>query len=66
MDKKNGKSGVVSPPPLSQTQHHTKAAPGQSALHDWEVGSRYSMVKLLGKGSYGKVAEAIDRYVCIS
>ncbi|KAG6963203.1 hypothetical protein JG687_00006704 [Phytophthora cactorum] len=27
---------------------------------NWEVGSRYTLVRLLGKGSYGQVAEAFD------
>lgn len=27
---------------------------------DWEVGTRYTMVRVLGHGSYGEVAEAID------
>ncbi|CAH0475701.1 unnamed protein product [Peronospora belbahrii] len=27
---------------------------------NWDVGSRYTLVRLLGKGSYGQVAEAFD------
>ncbi|KAE8911902.1 hypothetical protein PF005_g1195 [Phytophthora fragariae] len=27
---------------------------------NWEVGTRYTLVRLLGKGSYGQVAEAFD------
>lgn len=27
----------------------------------WEVGQKYSVQKILGKGSYGQVALAIDR-----
>ena len=30
---------------------------------EWEIGCRYELVKILGKGSYGKVAEATDLYV---
>jgi len=32
-----------------------------SLFSDWEVGDRYQLTKILGKGSYGKVAEATDR-----
>ena len=28
----------------------------------WEVGKKYSVQRILGKGSYGQVALAIDRY----
>lgn len=28
---------------------------------NWSVGSRYDLTELLGKGSYGQVAKAIDR-----
>lgn len=29
----------------------------------WEVGEKYSLQRILGKGSYGQVAFAIDRFV---
>lgn len=28
---------------------------------DWEAGDRYELIKIVGSGSYGSVAEAIDR-----
>jgi len=28
---------------------------------DWEAGDRYELVKVVGSGSYGSVAEAIDK-----
>lgn len=27
---------------------------------DWKVGERYKISKILGKGSYGQVAQAVD------
>lgn len=30
-------------------------------LEGWEVGSRYQLTDLLGKGSYGQVAKGIDK-----
>ena len=53
-------SGSPIPTPLATTQkaeHKTQL----STFLDWELGSRYDLVKILGKGSYGKVAEAIDK-----
>lgn len=34
---------------------------GLNQFADWEIGSRYEMVKLLGHGSYGQVASAIHK-----
>jgi hypothetical protein len=37
------------------------AAAPQSKFDSWEVGSRYGISDLLGKGSYGQVVKAVDR-----
>lgn len=34
--------------------------PLQEDFSDWAVGDRYEMVRLLGRGSYGEVAQALD------
>lgn len=35
--------------------------PMSEDFSDWAVGERYEMVRILGRGSYGEVAQAIDR-----
>jgi hypothetical protein len=30
-------------------------------FHDWNVGERYELIRMLGRGSYGEVAQAIDK-----
>ena len=32
----------------------------QGRLEGWSIGKRYHLIKILGHGSYGEVAEAID------
>uniref|UniRef100_K3WG42 Mitogen-activated protein kinase n=1 Tax=Globisporangium ultimum (strain ATCC 200006 / CBS 805.95 / DAOM BR144) TaxID=431595 RepID=K3WG42_GLOUD len=50
-----GKAHTTTPSPLP------RAAPlNLRNFANWNVSSRYSLVRLLGKGSYGQVAEAFD------
>jgi mitogen-activated protein kinase 1/3 len=39
---------------------HCRRNSGEKGFSDWEVGPRYSLVRVLGHGSYGEVAEGID------
>jgi hypothetical protein len=32
----------------------------RGSLAEWQVGERYQLVRILGHGSYGEVAEALD------
>jgi serine/threonine protein kinase len=36
--------------------------PAPSRLENWSVTNRYNLIELLGKGSYGQVAKAVDRH----
>jgi hypothetical protein len=58
--------GAATPAPTKGGGART--AQGDDALRpmsedfsDWAVGERYEMVRILGRGSYGEVAQAIDR-----
>jgi mitogen-activated protein kinase 1/3 len=42
------------------TATHCRRNSGEKGFSDWEVGPRYSLVRVLGHGSYGEVAEGID------
>jgi hypothetical protein len=42
-----------------------KSATVDSNFDTWSVGNRYKLCRLLGRGSYGVVAEAIDKIFLI-
>lgn len=58
--------GAVTPAPTKPASNRT--APDQVSrsnqlvddFMDWAVGERYKMVRMLGRGSYGEVAQAFD------
>ncbi len=60
--------GAVTPAPTKPASNRT--APNQLSrtgqliddFTDWVVGDRYKMVRMLGRGSYGEVAQAFDLY----
>ena len=63
--------GAVTPAPNRDTDDYydggppTAAAPAPHTMlsddfSDWAVGDRYKMVRVLGRGSYGEVAQALD------
>jgi len=65
--------GAATPAPTREQQTYAEGAatpaPGGSEksllpedFSDWAVGDRYEMVRILGRGSYGEVAQAKDKW----
>ena len=49
---------------MTDISNHRQISKKSSRFEKWNVGQRYQLTKILGQGSYGEVAEAIDtRYV---
>jgi hypothetical protein len=38
----------------------------KNKLPQWEIGPRYQANEVVGKGSYGQVIKALDRFVLVS
>ena len=52
---------VATPAPTKSTRAGDSAAqPRKDDFSDWAVGDRYQMLRMLGRGSYGEVAQAKD------
>jgi len=49
-------AGAATPKPASKSSNLPK-----DDFADWNVSDRYELVRILGRGSYGEVAQAIDR-----
>jgi hypothetical protein len=58
-DTQSAHSGAGSATP-KPTRGSGKAPPLPEDFSDWAVGNRYELVRVLGRGSYGEVAQAID------
>eukprot|EP00522_Entomoneis_paludosa_P011449 CAMPEP_0172452766 /NCGR_PEP_ID=MMETSP1065-20121228/10323_1 /TAXON_ID=265537 /ORGANISM="Amphiprora paludosa, Strain CCMP125" /LENGTH=708 /DNA_ID=CAMNT_0013204873 /DNA_START=243 /DNA_END=2369 /DNA_ORIENTATION=+ len=58
--------GAVTPAPQREAAtaesdpHRMPNAPLPGEFDDWAVGDRYEMIRILGRGSYGEVAQALD------
>ena len=57
---------------MSEAKRSSSGFPGSqshqssSLFKDWECGERYYLERILGKGSYGQVALAMDRFVTLT
>ena len=48
--------------PHSDASTATKALGDDNDFSEWAVGDRYKLLRMLGRGSYGEVAQAVDLY----
>jgi hypothetical protein len=55
--------GAVTPAPTKTNQPpRQKHQPLSDDFSEWAVGDRYQLLRMLGRGSYGEVAQALDLY----
>jgi Protein kinase domain len=61
--------GAATPAPTARQGSHAAAGtnlrggkiPPPDDFSDWAVGDRYDLIRILGRGSYGEVAQAVDK-----
>ncbi|CAB9517063.1 Mitogen-activated protein kinase HOG1 (Fragment) [Seminavis robusta] len=54
--------GGITPAPKSDSSVGARPVSLTEDFSEWAVGDRYEMIRILGKGSYGEVAQAVDKY----
>jgi mitogen-activated protein kinase 1/3 len=54
--------GAATPAPTKPAATTSKGGALPEDFSDWAVGDRYELIRILGRGSYGEVAQAVDRY----
>lgn len=54
--------GAVTPAPKHGGRSAGRTLPMSEDFSEWAVGDRYEMIRILGRGSYGEVAQAVDKY----
>ena len=54
--------GGVTPAPTKPESSGGRVLPMSEDFSEWAVGDRYEMIRILGRGSYGEVAQAVDKY----
>lgn len=53
--------GAVTPAPKTDSAG-SRVLSMTEDFSEWAVGDRYEMIRILGRGSYGEVAQAVDKY----
>lgn len=54
--------GVTPAPNKSESGTGGRVLSLSEDFSEWAVGDRYEMIRILGRGSYGEVAQAVDKY----
>jgi len=54
--------GGVTPAPTRPESAGGRVLSMTEDFSEWAVGDRYEMIRILGRGSYGEVAQAVDKY----
>lgn len=54
--------GCATPAPKKPESSSGRVLQMSDDFSEWAVGDRYEMIRILGRGSYGEVAQAVDKY----